>query len=104
MCVLIPCAPPAGQSEANFEDDPQWEVLFEQEIFAFIVCLSCAYHVANACNVHGQVLFEEPFLDLSRSRFPYKSFYIPGVSSRKNSFDRYMVLRNKHSTVKLDSS
>jgi len=73
--VLIPRASSAGQSETKFEEDPHWEVLFEQ-----------------------------PFLDLSRSRFPYKSFYIPGLSSRKNSFDRYMVLRNKRSTVRLRSS
>ena len=63
----------SGQSEAKFEEDSgQWEVLVEL-----------------------------PFLDLSRSRFPYKSFYIPFLSSRHNVFDRYMILRNKKATIQV---
>ena len=62
-----------GQAETKFEEDEaQWEVLVE-----------------------------ERFLDLSRSRFPYKSFYVPWLSRRHNFFDRYMVLRNRKATTEV---
>ena len=45
-----------------------------------------------------EVLYTEPFLNAARSRFPWKTFYVPLMSHRLNHFDTYTLLRNRKST------
>eukprot|EP00742_Colponemidia_sp_Colp-10_P010632 GILJ01011695.1.p1 GENE.GILJ01011695.1~~GILJ01011695.1.p1 ORF type:complete len:594 (-),score=54.56 GILJ01011695.1:88-1836(-) len=40
-----------------------------------------------------EVLYRYPFLDSSSSRFPYRAFYIPFLSTRKNVYADYVLLR-----------
>eukprot|EP00929_Paragymnodinium_shiwhaense_P072117 TRINITY_DN36608_c0_g1_i4.p1 TRINITY_DN36608_c0_g1~~TRINITY_DN36608_c0_g1_i4.p1 ORF type:complete len:577 (-),score=73.54 TRINITY_DN36608_c0_g1_i4:97-1827(-) len=40
-----------------------------------------------------EVVFEAPFLDAGRSRQPWRSFYLPGLSAKKNAYASYRLLR-----------
>ena len=48
---------------------------------------------------HDQVnLFLSFWQDTTRSRFPWKTFYVPGKSEANNALDRYLLLRNVKAT------
>jgi len=38
------------------------------------------------------LLAESPFLDASKSRFPWRAFYVPAVSTKRNVYARYKLL------------
>ncbi|CAK0830091.1 unnamed protein product [Prorocentrum cordatum] len=40
-----------------------------------------------------RTLAEAPFLDASRSRFPWRAFYVPGISKQKNVYASYRLLQ-----------
>uniref|UniRef100_A0A7S0E6U3 Mannosyltransferase n=1 Tax=Hanusia phi TaxID=3032 RepID=A0A7S0E6U3_9CRYP len=64
-CALLVDMATAHQQEDHYEEQEGWEIVYE-----------------------------EPFLDVASSRFPFKTFYLPWMFNRKNSFGRYVLLKN----------
>merc|ERR1712216_627576 len=40
-----------------------------------------------------QIVAEAPFLDATSSRQPWRSFFVPGVSQRRNTYAQYRLMR-----------
>mmetsp|Transcript_33118 Transcript_33118/g.104746 ORF Transcript_33118/g.104746 Transcript_33118/m.104746 type:complete len:278 (+) Transcript_33118:1150-1983(+) len=64
-CALLVDMVAAHQQEEHYEEKKGWEIVYE-----------------------------EPFLDVASSRFPFKTFYLPWMFARKNTFGRYILLKN----------
>ena len=48
-------------------------------------------------------VYAEPFLSHSNSRWPWRSFWVPGLSHARNVWGEYQLLRNTRLLEKLEA-
>ncbi len=118
-CHYIVDLPLEQQSEEHYELRQGWKVVHEEVMhavarvicwrtfmhgcspqhaarFAFInmIHMFLKYKVFNSTRITFRVM--QPFLDLSRSRFPFKTFFVPVLSPRYNRYGKYMRECTQH--------